>query len=123
MFNSSAAARMRLRIARSLRAPLGALTVAALLAAGTAFADVPLDGRSVPPECVGRLAAGEAGSLAPAARQRVVAAHEVLVRAAAAGQQIYGLTVGVGLNKDREMVDAHGKLSQEVIDASTRFNI
>ncbi|TOY77207.1 META domain-containing protein, partial [Burkholderia pseudomallei] len=26
MFNSSAAARMRLRIARSLRAPLGALT-------------------------------------------------------------------------------------------------
>ncbi|QCU54329.1 META domain-containing protein [Burkholderia pseudomallei] len=35
MFNSSAAARMRLRIARSLRAPLGALTVAALLAACT----------------------------------------------------------------------------------------
>ncbi|AOJ10867.1 META domain-containing protein [Burkholderia mayonis] len=35
MFNSSAAARMRFRVVRSLRAPLGALTVAALLAACT----------------------------------------------------------------------------------------
>jgi len=37
--------------------------------------------------------------------------------------KIYGLTVGVGLNKDRAMVDVHGKLTQEVIDASKKFNI
>ncbi|MEK2605707.1 HAL/PAL/TAL family ammonia-lyase [Burkholderia arboris] len=95
----------------------------ALFAAVPAFADVTLDGRSATPESIARIADGEAVSIAPSARQRVVAAHDVLLKAAAAGQQIYGLTVGVGLNKDREMVDAHGKLSQEVIDASTRFNI
>uniref|UniRef100_UPI001A9F1F6A aromatic amino acid lyase n=1 Tax=Pseudomonas sp. 32_A TaxID=2813559 RepID=UPI001A9F1F6A len=71
-----------------------------LFAAVPAFADVTLDGRSVTPESIARIADGEAVSIAPAARQRVVAAHEVLLKAAAAGQQIYGLTVGVGLNKD-----------------------
>ena len=95
----------------------------ALFATFPAFADVTLDGRSATPESIARIADGEAVSIAPAARQRVVAAHDVLLKAAAAGQQIYGLTVGVGLNKDRKMVDAHGKLSPEVIDASTRFNI
>lgn len=33
-----------------------------------------------------------------------------------------GLTVGVSLNKDRPMVDVHGKLTQEVINASKIFN-
>ncbi|WP_323121223.1 HAL/PAL/TAL family ammonia-lyase [Burkholderia alba] len=94
-----------------------------LLAAAPAFADVMLDGHSATPDLIARIADGEAVSIAPAARQRVTAAHDVLLEAAAAGQQIYGLTVGVGLNKDRKMVDAHGKLTDEVIDASTRFNL
>ncbi|KVD77353.1 HAL/PAL/TAL family ammonia-lyase [Burkholderia ubonensis] len=95
----------------------------ALLAALPAFADVTLDGRSATPESIARIADGEAVAIAPAARERVVAAHDVLLKAAAAGQQIYGLTVGVGLNKDRKMVDTHGKLTSEVIDASTQFNV
>ncbi|KVN46241.1 HAL/PAL/TAL family ammonia-lyase [Burkholderia ubonensis] len=95
----------------------------ALLATLPAFADVTLDGRSATPESIARIADGEAVAIAPAARERVVAAHDVLLKAAAAGQQIYGLTVGVGLNKDRKMVDAHGKLTSEVIDASTQFNV
>lgn len=55
--------------------------------------------------------------------QKVKKAHEILLSAAKDGQKIYGLTVGVGLNKDRSFVDAKGNLDAEVIEASTKFNI
>ena len=47
----------------------------------------------------------------------------MLLNAAKDGQKIYGLTVGVGLNKDKKFVDAKGNLDAEVIKASTEFNI
>jgi histidine ammonia-lyase len=100
-----------------------ALVAAALLHASLSFADVVLDGRSATPEIIASVADGETVRLAPAAMKRVEDAHTVLLEAAQAGQQIYGLTVGVGLNKDRKMVDAQGKLTQEIIDASGRFNV
>lgn len=89
----------------------------------SAIADVALDGRSATPETITRIAQGESVRITPEARERVRQSHQLLLDAARQGQQIYGLTVGVGENKDREMVDASGQLTPEVIDASRRFNI
>jgi histidine ammonia-lyase len=100
-----------------------AIFAATLIHAPFSLADVVLDGRSATPEIIAGIADGEAVSIAPLAMKRVEAAHTVLLEAAQAGQQIYGLTTGVGENKDRSMVDAKGKLTQEIIDASGRFNV
>jgi histidine ammonia-lyase len=93
-----------------------------LFAALTCHATVTLDGRSVTPEMIVRIAQGEEVDVPAGAKARVEKGHELLLEAAAEGQRIYGLTVGVGLNKDRQMVDAQGKLTPEAIQASTRFN-
>lgn len=100
-----------------------ALLVSVALITLQARAEVELDGRHATPESISRIAHGEAVRIAPQARERVRQAHEVLLNAARAGQKIYGLTVGVGLNKDRDMVNAKGQLTQEIIDASRRFNV
>ncbi|MDJ8697397.1 aromatic amino acid lyase [Salmonella enterica] len=84
---------------------------------------VTLDGHSITPAMIASVADGEAVAISPAATARVEKAHQVLIAAAQNGQKIYGLTVGVGLNKDRPMVDVHGKLTDEVIAASKKFNI
>ncbi|MGY2237723.1 HAL/PAL/TAL family ammonia-lyase [Pseudomonas gingeri] len=84
---------------------------------------VQLDGRSITPAIIAQVADGEPVTVAASATQRVAQGHQVLLEAARHGQKIYGLTVGVGLNKDRKMVDIHGQLSQEVIEASRQFNI
>ncbi|WP_159236462.1 HAL/PAL/TAL family ammonia-lyase [Raoultella terrigena] len=84
---------------------------------------VTLDGLSITPAIIASVADGEAVAISPAATARVEKAHQVLIEAAQNGQKIYGLTVGVGLNKDRPMVDVHGKLTDEVIAASKKFNV
>jgi len=102
------------------------LSLLALLTLGysqLSAATVTLDGHSLTPQLIANVADGEPVAIAPAAMARVALAHQVLVEAAQNGLKIYGLTVGVGLNKDRAMVDVHGKLTQEVIDASKKFNI
>uniref|UniRef100_UPI0025B5BD27 aromatic amino acid ammonia-lyase n=1 Tax=uncultured Parasutterella sp. TaxID=1263098 RepID=UPI0025B5BD27 len=45
-----------------------------------------------------------------------------MLEAAKSGKEIYGLTVGVGLNKDHKVISANGELSEEVKAASRRFN-
>ncbi|CAI1670770.1 HAL/PAL/TAL family ammonia-lyase [Serratia proteamaculans] len=87
------------------------------------LATVTLDGHSITPQMIANVADGEAVAVGPAAIKRVTMSHKVLIEAAQNGLKIYGLTVGVGLNKDRPMVDVHGKLTQEVIDASKKFNV
>ncbi|CAI2533608.1 HAL/PAL/TAL family ammonia-lyase [Serratia proteamaculans] len=87
------------------------------------LATVTLDGHSITPQIIANVADGEAVIVSPAAMNRVTRAHQVLLEAAQNGLKIYGLTVGVGLNKDRPMVDVHGKLTQEVIEASKQFNV
>lgn len=82
-----------------------------------------LDGRSITPAVILRIARGEAVRVAPAALKQVARAHATLLKAAAIGQEIYGLTVGVGKNKDRAVVDARGVLTPKVINASREFNI
>ncbi|HVE07879.1 MAG TPA: aromatic amino acid ammonia-lyase [Paraburkholderia sp.] len=103
----------------SIRRALGA---ALMLAALQAHAVVVLDGRSATPETIAGIAAGEPVEIASQAAKRVAASHDLLLAAAVQGQRIYGLTVGVGLNKDRQMVDAEGKLTPDVIEASKVFN-
>lgn len=58
----------------------------------------------------------------PAAMERLKKAHELVLLAAKGGTPVYGLTVGVGLNKDKPLFKANGELSEEVIDASKAFN-
>jgi len=89
--------------------------------ASQASADVTLTGHNATPELIAAIAQGERVMIAPEAAKQVEKAHKVLVQAAAEGQMIYGLTVGVGLNKDRKFVDAKGELTQEIIDASRKF--
>lgn len=66
---------------------------------------VVLDGRSLKPAAVSALSKAPVQvSVTPEAWQRVRDANAVLLAAAAAGQEIYGLTTGVGANKDRSAV-------------------
>ncbi|MBP0596221.1 aromatic amino acid lyase [Paraburkholderia sp. LEh10] len=96
--------------------------IAVVLASLSCQAAVTLDGTSVTPESIARVADGETVEVPASSLARVAKGHDVVLAAAADGQRIYGLTVGVGLNKDRQMVDAKGRLTPEVIDASMRFN-
>jgi histidine ammonia-lyase len=86
-------------------------------------AEVTLDGKTATPEIIAAIAQGESVKIAPEAMKTAENAFKVLCKAAGEGQIIYGLTVGVGLNKDRKYVDAKGELTQEIIDASSKFQI
>jgi histidine ammonia-lyase len=61
--------------------------------------------------------------IAPAARARVAAAFEVVLDAARAGMPVYGLTTGVGWNKDRQPLTPAGAPEADLLAASRRFNI
>ncbi|MFM0742209.1 aromatic amino acid lyase [Paraburkholderia xenovorans] len=93
-----------------------------LIPAFACQATIVLDGMSATPESIARIADGEELRVTREASERVVKGHDLILEAAVEGQRIYGLTVGVGLNKDLQMVDVNGKLTPEVLQASTRFN-
>jgi len=99
------------------------LSIATMLALSLSASDITLDGKDVTPQEIAQIANGAKVKIDDAAMQKVKKAHEILLSAAKDGQKIYGLTVGVGLNKDRSFVDAKGNLDAEVIEASTKFNI
>ncbi len=64
--------------------------------------------------------------VAAAARGRVARAHQVVLEAAVQNVPVYGLTVGVGLNKDKpvfKQVGGRRVLSEELLDASRAFNL
>lgn len=84
---------------------------------------VMLDGNTLNTQNIIKIANGEKVEISKNALDRVQKSHEILLNAAKDGQKIYGLTVGVGLNKDRNFVDAKGNLSDEVVEASMKFNI
>jgi histidine ammonia-lyase len=85
-------------------------------------APVVLDGKHMSSDKISQVAKGESIKITSEAMKRVQLSHNVLIEAAESGHKIYGLTVGVGLNKDKKMVNANGKLSQALIDASSKFN-
>ena len=97
---------------------------ALMMAAGVVqAATVTLDGRSLTLEDAWAVAEGKADvAIAPEAVKLLEDSHKLVMASAAKGQAVYGLTVGVGLNKDQKLFTADGKLSPEVIAASKAFN-
>lgn len=106
---------------KSLRLLSGTIGIVLLLS-GTALADVALSGHGTTPEMIVRVANGENVSVSGESINKVKRAYAVLLQGAKEGQEIYGLTVGVGWNKDRKMVDAKGELTPELMEASREFN-
>ena len=97
--------------------------VSVMCACGLANATVVLDGSSLTLSQAWSVAEGkEDVKIAPAAMQHVADSYQLVLEAAASGKPVYGLTVGVGLNKDRKLFTADGKLTPEVLAASQAFN-
>lgn len=95
---------------------------ACILFSTTVMADVALNGRDATPQMIMRVARGEAVTVEKDTLDKVAKAYAVLLQGAKEGQEIYGLTVGVGWNKDRKMVDATGELTPALMEASREFN-
>ena len=94
-----------------------------MLAAGSlSAATITLDGSNLTIEDAWTIAEGKADvAIAPEALKKLDDSHKLVMASAAKGQVVYGLTVGVGLNKDRKLFTADGKLSPEVLEASKAF--
>lgn len=97
-------------------------------AAWAAQKTVTLDGQNLKLDQLIDIAEGRATvELDDAAMKRVKDARELLMAFAAEGRPVYGLTVGVGLNKDKSIfhTDESGKktLSPEVLKLSEQFNV
>ena len=99
------------------------LSLAAVLAIGVNAQTITLNGENITPKDIVLISNGAMVDISKDALSKVNRAHDVLLNAAKDGHKIYGLTVGVGLNKDKKFVDAKGNLDAEVIKASTDFNI
>lgn len=99
---------------------LSLISIAMLIA--TSVSAVELNGSSLTQDDAWAIAEGAPVSIAPEAMDRVKKSYELVLEAAKSGKEIYGLTVGVGLNKDHKVISANGELSDEVKAASRRFN-
>ena len=93
-----------------------------LLLSGAANATVTLTGADLTQDQAWRIAQGEEVAISKKAMQQVTDSNRLVMAAARAGVEIYGLTVGVGLNKDHHLFDAKGDLTPEVRKASIEFN-
>lgn len=93
-----------------------------LLLSGAANATVTLTGADLTQDQAWRIAQGEEVAISKKAMKQVTDSNRLVMAAARAGVEIYGLTVGVGLNKDHHLFDAKGDLSPEVRKASIEFN-
>ena len=93
-----------------------------LLLSGAANATVTLTGADLTQDQAWRIAQGEEVAISKKAMKQVTDSNRLVMAAARAGVEIYGLTVGVGLNKDHHLLDAKGDLTPEVRKASIEFN-
>ena len=87
-----------------------------------AVSAVTLDGRTLTQEQAWAAANGEEVRIAPEAIKHLADSHNLVMTAARQGVEIYGLTVGVGLNKDHKLFDASGELTDVARQASIDFN-
>ena len=101
-----------------------ALLFATALISMTASAGVvTLDGRSLTFEDAMSIARGEdTVKIDEAALKRVSDSYDMVLLAAKGKVPVYGLTTGVGMNKDTPLFNSKGELSQEVLAASKQFN-
>lgn len=98
------------------------LALAMMSGSALAMESVMLDGRHMTQDQAWAIADGAEVKIADNAMTRLEKAHELLMESAKLGKPVYGLTVGVGLNKDHKLFDADGKLSDAVLKASRSFN-
>lgn len=66
---------------------------------------------------------GKPVEISTRARARVATTFEVVLAAARANLPVYGLTTGVGWNKDKEALKAEEALDPDLMAASRRFNL
>lgn len=83
-----------------------AFTVGLAVMSASAYSAVTLDGRSLTQEQAWAAANGEEVVIAPEAMKHLTDSYNLVMTAARQGVEIYGLTVGVGLNKDHHLFDA-----------------
>lgn len=103
--------------------PIAASVATSLvLLSGAANATVTLTGADLTQDQAWRIAQGEEVAIAKKAMKQVTDSNRLVMAAARSGVEIYGLTVGVGLNKDHHLFDAKGELTPEVRKASIEFN-
>lgn len=100
------------------------LMTATMIACGAvSAATITLDGSNLSIEDAWKIANNQADvAIAPKAMKLLADSHKLVMASAAQGQAVYGLTVGVGLNKDHKLFTADGQLTDEVIKASRAFN-
>lgn len=104
-------------------AKVSAMTAALILCGAVNAATITLDGSNLSIEDAWKIANNEADvAIDPKAMKLLEDSYKLVLRSAASGQQVYGLTVGVGLNKDQKLFTADGKLTDAVIKASRAFN-
>jgi histidine ammonia-lyase len=83
-----------------------------------------LDGGPLAADAIFAVASAERRvEIEPAARQRAAAAFDAILAAARAGMPVYGLTTGVGWNKDKRLIAGRGALDPDLLAASRRFNL
>ena len=102
---------------KTLLASLFALAIAA-----QAQQTVTLDGTETTTAQIAAIADGATVAVSPQGQARAEKSFATLLNAAKTGQPIYGFTVGVGWNKDREFVSVNGELDEELVKASKDFN-
>ncbi|MDB6176198.1 aromatic amino acid lyase [Paracoccus sp. Z330] len=102
---------------------------AATMMAGAAFADdLVLDGANLTIEQVVEVARDPATGITidATAQQRLQSGFDLVMDAATQGVAVYGLTVGVGWNKDRpafQVEDGKRVLDDQLLDLSRAFNL
>lgn len=92
------------------------------LAALSANATVTLTGKTLTQDEAWRVAEGEEVVIVPEALKQVTDSNRLVMTAARQGVEIYGLTVGVGLNKDHKLFEASGEMTETARQASIDFN-
>lgn len=99
------------------------LSLVAVLALAINAQTITLNGKNITTAQINEISNGADVKIEKSALDIVEKSHQTLIDAAKEGHKIYGLTVGVGLNKDKKFVDAKGELDNEVKKASNKFNI
>lgn len=99
------------------------LSSLALMTSITQAKTVTLNGSNLSIEDAMEIADGTSDvNIAPEAQKVLDETFALVMEAARKGMAVYGLTTGVGLNKDKQLFDANGQLSPEVLKASQAFN-
>ena len=113
-----------MKVAASWFATVSLLCLSALARADEARPPLVLSGAPLSSTDIIEVARrGRQVEISPQARARVVTTFEVVLAAARAHLPVYGLTTGVGWNKDKSALQAAGALDPDLMAASQRFNL